>query len=113
MAKNKRIDKMAGPTRSYIVKVEHPLFGLCYVMTEALYHNGGREAGYRPYHAKWLGISHWWLQNTKGEIIDLTADQFRFPFPYQRGRVGGFLTKLPSKRTQKLMKVLDEIRYDK
>ena len=93
-----------------MIKSNHPLRGTCYVLTEALYYNGGKEAGLRPYRATWAGVSHWWLQDKQGQVTDLTADQFTVPFPYQQGKPAWFLTQEPCKRTIKLLKVLKEIR---
>lgn len=92
------------------VKPNHPLRGMCYVLSEALYHNGGKDAGLRPYRATYRGISHWWLQDDSNRIVDLTADQFEEGFPYWRGKRAGFLTKAPSKRMITLMKTLDQVR---
>jgi hypothetical protein len=64
---------------------EHPIYGHCYVATEALYHLlGGKEEGWSGYvygfedEFDWEPgeNTHWWLQNEDGRIIDATADQF-------------------------------------
>lgn len=85
----------AGATQSW---------GCCYVASEALYHLGARELGWKPAYVKiGKGITHWFL--VKGEMImDLTADQFGGrAIPYKRRRLCGFMSTAPSKRTQQLM----------
>ena len=85
----------------------NPMFGHCYVATEALYHLL-QNKDYKPHRAKDKNnIVHWWLQNIKTkEILDPTADQYyslgEKP-PYGNGKCGGFLTKQPSKRAKKLI----------
>jgi hypothetical protein len=86
---------------------EHPMQGHCYTATEALYHLlGGKESGYHPVRLRLPdGITHWWLENDLGEVIDATHDQFGGEsVPYDEGRAGGFLTAEPSKRAQELMR---------
>ena len=82
-------------------------FGHCYVASEALYHLFFKYIGFKPYRAKDKeGITHWWLQNKGGYIIDPTATQYYdrglYP-PYKKGKCGGFLTKWPSLRAKILM----------
>ncbi len=88
---------------------ENPMFGHCYVASEALFHLlGGRATNYRPYHGKDdTGDTHWWLEDTlTGFRYDVTADQYlsvgKKP-PYDAGRMGTFLTKEPSKRARVVM----------
>ena len=85
---------------------ENPMFGHCYVASEALYHMlGGKVAGYQSYRGKDdTGDVHWWLEDTlTGHRYDVTADQYlsvgKRP-PYAAGRAGPFLTKKPSRRAQ-------------
>lgn len=75
----------------------NPLTGHCYVAAEALYHlRGGIDT---PVVARCPdGDTHWWLRTSDGTILDPTAGQFPGPFPYERGRGSGFLTKQPSAR---------------
>lgn len=90
------------------VEDANPLFGLCYVASEALYYLlGGKEAGWTPNvlsHDSWPqvlgeGETHWFLRHESGAIADPTAAQFKGkPIPYEQGRGNGFLTKQPSKR---------------
>jgi hypothetical protein len=97
----------------------NPMFGHCYVATEAFYHLTKEECPGRfsIYHGKDDdGIVHWWLHdNYEIRIVDLTADQYlslnRKP-PYEKGRAGFFLTKNPSKRAVIVMeKVMNELRH--
>ncbi|MGD9638658.1 MAG: hypothetical protein AB7U85_06325 [Alphaproteobacteria bacterium] len=87
----------------------NPMAGHCYAASEALYHLlGGSNSGYTPCRGKDdLGVTHWWLQNKGGEILDPTAEQYlsvgRTP-PYKNGKGGGFLTKLPSKRAREIIR---------
>ena len=85
---------------------ENPMFGHCYVASEALYHlAGGRASGLQAYRGKDdTGDVHWWLEDRlTGHRYDITRDQYlsvgKKP-PYDAGRAGPFLTKLPSKRAQ-------------
>lgn len=79
----------------------NPMAGHCYVASEVLYHGlGGKEAGWTPQTIQHEGGPHWYLKNASGVIIDPTADQFETPVPYEQGRGCGFLTKLPSARSQ-------------
>lgn len=80
--------------------------GHCYVASEAYYHlMGGKASGLIPYSMKINGIVHWFLKDSIGLVIDLTANQFQFNINYShksaRGR--GFLTKQPSKRAKILI----------
>lgn len=81
----------------------NPMYGHCYVASEALFHLLGKEySDYKPYCGKGeSGVNHWWLQNSKGDILDPTADQYysvgKKP-PYEKGRRKAFLTNFPSKR---------------
>ncbi len=77
--------------------------GHCYVASEAYYHlAGGAAAGLRVFFIRHEGFSHWFLRNAEG-VIDLTADQFRTPVPYEKARRQAFLTSVPSKRAKILM----------
>lgn len=73
--------------------------GHCYVASEAFYHlAGGKAAGWIPVRLQHEGASHWWLRDRAGQLVDLTAEQFETPVPYESGRGGGFLTGTPSRR---------------
>ena len=86
------------------------LYGHCYVASEALYHMGAKEQGFRPCWARDdNNVVHWWLQDNRGRILDPTANQYTdqgLTPPYDKGRLGGFLTRQPSKRTKALMEKL-------
>jgi hypothetical protein len=67
-----------------------------------LYHLlGGKKAGYTPVVAKLdEGGTHWWIKDSNGKILDVTAAQFgNERIPYEKGKSTGFLTKHPSKRS--------------
>ena len=81
---------------------DNPMFGHCYVATEALFYCLG-DSNFKPMRGRDSnGIVHWWLMNTlSGEILDATSEQYTsvgLNPPYESGRGGGFLTKFPSKR---------------
>jgi hypothetical protein len=84
----------------------NPMYGHCYVATEALYHVLavlGLIGDYSPWHGRDdCGITHWWLQAAYGRI-DPTVEQYlqngKSP-PYDVGRRGAFLTVKPSKRAE-------------
>lgn len=71
----------------------HPMFGHCFVATEALWHLTGKK--YSVYCGKDdEGITHWWLQDALGNKLDATADQYtdlgKQP-PYHRGKKSAFM----------------------
>lgn len=81
--------------------------GACYIVSEALYHLGAKDLGYKPKRVKLDGITHWWLEKDTGEIWDLTCGQFpteRLFEYYDAGVFGGFLTREPSARALQLMR---------
>jgi hypothetical protein len=88
----------------------NPMFGHCYVATEALYHltKDDWPGRFSIFHGKDdEGIIHWWLHDNQDiKIVDITADQYlsvgKTP-PYDRSRRGAFLTKKPSKRAVVVM----------
>lgn len=83
----------------------HGRRGNCYICSEAAFWLlGGKAAGWVPMNLRHEGDSHWFLFNRDtGQILDLTAAQFRTPPPYEKAVARGFLTKQPSKRAQALM----------
>ena len=89
-------------------KNRHPLEGHCYVASEALYHaTGGPEGPYKPRFIRHEETPHWFLVNAQtGEVVDLTADQFTTPVPYDNAIGKGFLTKGPSKRAQQILNII-------
>ena len=70
---------------------------------------------FHPYHAQdENGITHWWLQDELGNMLDVTIDQFlsedRQP-PYKTARKKWFLTKQPSNKSKELMsRVLSDLK---
>jgi len=73
--------------------------GWCYTASEAIYYqSGGKAAGITPVQASididGQRVSHWWLRDEDGSIVDATADQFDFVFPYYLGRGRGFQTNM-------------------
>jgi hypothetical protein len=79
----------------------HPLTGHCYVASEAYYHlHGGKATGLTPMSIQHEGGPHWWIRDAQGRDIDLTAEQFATPVPYDRGVGKGFLTREPSARAR-------------
>ena len=81
---------------------ENPMFGHCYVASEALYHLcGGPTSSLQPYHGKDdTGTAHWWLvDRLTGDRYDVTVDQYLSvgrQRPYAVGRAGSFVTKQAS-----------------
>ena len=89
----------------------NPMYGHCYIATECMYHLMA-PTDYFPHWGKDEdGITHWWLEDSSGKIIDATKEQYtlvnKTP-PYDKGRRSWFLTNKPSKRTQELMDRLDQ-----
>jgi hypothetical protein len=77
-------------------------FGHCYIATEAAYHLYGKSRNYKPHVMRYnKNITHWFLKDDKGNIIDVTLDQYLGEIPkYQKAKGCGFLTNKPSKRAQ-------------
>ena len=69
------------------------LAGFCYVASEAYFHLcGGNGSGLSVYRCSLPdGGTHWWLVATTGERIDITAEQFDSPPPYESGIRAAFL----------------------
>lgn len=89
----------------------HPMAGHCYHASEALYHLWGKNHGYTPAHIEvymgkeWGWLGHWYIRDSKGSVLDPTAEQFgSVHIPYEEGRGCGFLTKKPSKRAQEVIR---------
>ena len=78
----------------------HPLWGMCYVISEVYYHMEGKDLGYQPMRGKFAnGMTHWWLQHPEGHCVDLVLkNKQRMP-----GKRAAFLTKKPSKRAYKVI----------
>lgn len=89
----------------------NPMFGHCYVATEALYHllkSTKLKGTFKPHQGKDnRGISHWWLQNENGKILDVTAAQYtskgKTP-PYKNGGGQAFMTQKASKRARQVIR---------
>lgn len=98
----------------------HPLAGHCYCASEALYHlTGGKDRWQvervsvsipTPENPESSSVTHWYLRERSTDtIVDLTKEQFtEYPhadiqIPYEESTPTGFLTKEPSKRTQRLL----------
>lgn len=80
-------------------------FGHCYVASEAAYYLlGGKIKGWKSMFIKHEGYPHWFLKHNSGIIIDITNQQFKTTVDYDKAIGKGFLTKIPSKRTQVLLK---------
>lgn len=93
-----------------IVRVQRVLddmTGMCYVASEAIYHlAGGKDSGLKPMcmpapEGEWK--CHWFLQDARGMIVDVTYEQFSCDLDYSQARGKGFLTKEPSKRARQLI----------
>ena len=94
----------------------NPLFGHCFVATEVLWELLKKQniTEYMPHQIQHEEISHWFLRHMKnGDIIDVTAGQFKTPVPYYRrgsndktGRRSSMMRTLemPTKRTIKVLK---------
>jgi len=103
------------------------MFGHSYVATETLYHLLQQDHvigsnfpikqtdKFQPYHAQdENGITHWWLQDELGNMLDVTIDQFlsedRQP-PYKTARKKWFLTSQPSNKSKELMsRILSDLK---
>lgn len=85
------------------IEVKDPMFGHCYVASEACYYLFAKDLGYCPYYIKHENSTHWFLKDTKHNIIDITASQFETKVPYKLGKRIGFLTNKPSKRAKKVI----------
>jgi hypothetical protein len=100
---------------------ENPLAGHCYAATEALYWMlGGPESDWKTYvlsHLSWPegldeGETHWFMRNSKGEILDPTAGQFEGQeIAYDKGRYNSMMNypKGGSKRAREIMRRLSSL----
>jgi len=81
----------------------NPLYGHCYIATEALYYllDDDEKINYTPATINVNGTTHWFLKNKKnGDIIDITKEQFNdIKLDYSNSRNRFFLSPKPSKRT--------------
>lgn len=95
---------------------DNPLAGHCYAATEALYWIlGGPQSDYKTYvlsHLTWPegldeGETHWFLRNSKGEILDPTAGQFEdVEIDYNKGKYNSMMNypKGGSKRAKEIIR---------
>jgi hypothetical protein len=85
---------------------EVDLNGLCYVLSECLYHLF--PAILTPYRISWGdGNTHWFLRDKEGKIIDPISEDGReicAQEEYALAREAAFLTKAPSKRAVELFR---------
>lgn len=71
----------------------HPHAGHCSVASEAIYFLlGGKRSGLTPMQVRVGDVSHWYLKDSAGNVVDPTAGQFACPVPYELGRGKGFPT---------------------
>ena len=89
--------------------------GFCYIASEALYRAFPDNLVPAMLSDKvWAHGPHWWLEvKTTGERIDLTADQFSVPIPYDLGRRSGFLSQKISKAALALSKLAGLVETNK
>jgi len=65
--------------------------GYCNAAAQALYFLGGGKAeGLTPVVWRHGDVTHWWIEDSQGQVYDLTAEQFDFPVPYDEGTRKGF-----------------------
>lgn len=85
---------------------EAPLSGLCYVLSECMYHL--YPGIFTPYRISWGdGTTHWFLRLFNGDIFDSIqefGEECCEPEDYESARRVGFLSKEPSKRSRTLLK---------
>ena len=76
---------------------------LCYAASEAVKAMSSEKLKPETVHVG--DIVHWYLRDEDGCVVDPTYDQFPHIPWYEAGRGRGFLTKRPSKRARKLIKL--------
>lgn len=104
----------AGQMRSELIQDEykadadHPLRGLCYVVSEAYFHLRGGYDNYEVHRLTLDNGTHWFLRaRDTGHVVDLTADQFDGPLDYSDSVATGFMTEEPCERTQQLLDAVE------
>lgn len=88
----------------YLDRTEKPLNGLCYVLSECMYHLF--PGLFTPYRISWGDDSHWFLRFPDGKVLETIAENGREcfdPDSYRTARRRGFCTGKPSKRARKLL----------
>ena len=96
-------DLLSRKYQKIVPETAHPVTGHCYIATEAAFHLFGKKHGYHTYVRRDGDITHWWLRNDDGQIIDVTIEQVGDSFPYHEGHKQN-MQFTPSKRTRKLIK---------
>lgn len=70
---------------------DNPTWGYCYIVSEAIYHYIDGEYDSYCINLGEYGV-HWFLKDkNNGEIIDFTANQFKFDVDYSAGKRKAFL----------------------
>ena len=100
--------------------------GHCAIAAEALYDLlGGAAAGYTPYVCSYHEkdgqdvyarapeghepLTHWWLRGPDravrgaGAVVDPTAAQYPYPFPYHHGQPAGFMSPFPPSQRARII----------
>ncbi len=85
-------------------------------------YGAARADAERAHPEKFARETHWWIRGPKGgkrgagDVFDVTAAQYAFPFPYQNGHNTGFMQpqQKPSKRAQVVIdRVIQKLGADK
>mgnify|MGYP006928086030 CR=1 FL=1 len=109
------VRKEAVKNRSSLIKRKYDsdnprtrLDGLCYTVSESMYHLTGGKKVWTPKQMKHEGVSHWFLVHKEtGTVFDLTEEQFESSVPHSEARGRGFCTGQPSNRSSKLIKKVE------
>lgn len=109
------VKRKAEKRRSYLIKEEYDsenpsnqLEGLCYVVSETMYHLTGGKKTWRPEQMEHEGVSHWFLVHKETEtIFDLTESQFDTSVPHNEARGRGFCTGEPSEKASSLIRDIE------
>jgi len=78
-----------------LLKPGYKIGAHCYVASEVYCYYARGDV--KPMNMRHEGESHWFVLDN-GQVVDLTADQFKSAPDYSKARGRGFLTKQPSKR---------------
>ncbi len=91
--------------RKNIIKTHQQREPICYHASEALYHlAGGKRKGLKAMRIAEFGAGcHWFIQAKYGEIIDLTAGQFKELPDYASAKGAAFYPTI-SNHAKELMK---------
>ena len=78
--------------KEFVKQDAHPYTGHCYVASQVLYDVlGGDNAGYEVYQMDHEGVSHWFLKNKDGTVLDPTVLQFETKPDYAQATHSAFL----------------------